>query len=70
MYERGWRSLDFGRGNGDFKARHGCSPTDLWTLVYVTDPRDTHVVARLRLLDYRLQGSSAAAGEASRVTAA
>jgi Acetyltransferase (GNAT) domain len=57
-YERGWRSVDFGRGNGGFKTRQSCTPTDLWTLVYLTDPADAEVVARLRALDERLQAAS------------
>jgi hypothetical protein len=45
-YERGWRVLDFGRGNGAFKARHGASPVALWSLFYF---RDSEAPAAARL---------------------
>jgi hypothetical protein len=33
----GWRGIDFGRGNFAFKARHGFTPVDLLSPVYVVD---------------------------------
>jgi hypothetical protein len=54
-YERGWRVIDFGRGNSGFKVRHGCQMSELWMLVYLTEPSDDKLLARLGSFDRGLQ---------------
>ncbi|HEY7075820.1 MAG TPA: GNAT family N-acetyltransferase [Solirubrobacteraceae bacterium] len=54
-YARGFRRLDFGRGNGGFKERHGCAPTDLWTLAYLGRRGGPRLADRLRTLHHRLR---------------
>jgi hypothetical protein len=52
-YERGWRQIDFGRGNGGFKTRHGARPIPLWSHFYLADDDDA-LIAELRLLHDRI----------------
>ena len=60
-YERSWDVLDFGRGNGAFKARHGGRPIALWSLFYLPDAGDP-AIARLAALHERLGAAGAATG--------
>jgi hypothetical protein len=52
-YERGWREIDFGRGNGAFKTRHGARPIPLWSHFYLPDA-DAALIADLRRLHERI----------------
>ncbi len=36
--ERGWDRIEFGRGNDEFKRRHGFGGLHLWSLWYAADP--------------------------------
>ncbi len=41
--ERGWERVEFGRGNDEFKLKHGFSGVELWSLWYATRPGDVEV---------------------------
>jgi hypothetical protein len=41
--ERGWQRLEFGRGNDDFKVRHGFDGVGLWSLWYAARPEQVEL---------------------------
>ncbi|MFC7613537.1 GNAT family N-acetyltransferase [Actinokineospora soli] len=41
--ERGWRQVEFGRGNDEFKVRHGFDGIGLWSLWYAAHPEQVEV---------------------------
>lgn len=41
--ERGWDVIEFGRGNDEFKRRHGFGGVHLWSLWYSAEPGDVEV---------------------------
>jgi hypothetical protein len=54
--DRGCRFVEAGRGNFQFKERHGFIPTDLWSLLYVMPgPGHRELVSRLRDMDTKLR---------------
>jgi predicted N-acyltransferase len=60
-YRQGWRTIDFGRGNGGFKIRHGCTRQELWSSVYFAHEPQPEALRRLRTLHERLCRIDAAA---------
>jgi CelD/BcsL family acetyltransferase involved in cellulose biosynthesis len=53
--DRGWDLIEFGKGNDDFKRKHGFVATELWSLWYAATPEEAAIHApRLASLHDRL----------------
>jgi hypothetical protein len=52
-FDRGLRSIEFGRGNYDFKRRHGFDGVELWSLVYPIAASEASLRSTLREMHNR-----------------